>query len=47
MFLINPSPQAWKTVRAAILGWGSTLRLITLMGAATACLLIVFAVVVR
>ncbi|MCW2691238.1 MAG: hypothetical protein JWR37_6128 [Mycobacterium sp.] len=31
----------WKTVRAAIAGWGPTVRLMILMATATACWIIV------
>lgn len=34
-------PEWWKTVRAAIRGWGPTFRLVILMAAATACWIIV------
>lgn len=32
--------EGWKTVRAAIEGWGPTLRLVTIMAAATVCLVV-------
>lgn len=45
MQIIRPgpslSPDAWRTVRAAIHGWGPTLRFITIIAAATACLIAV------
>lgn len=34
---IRADPEAWKTVRAAIKGWGPTLRFLTIMTAATVC----------
>lgn len=34
---ILAGPEAWKTVRFAIRGWGPTLRLIALLVASTAC----------
>ncbi len=37
MNLPRPGPEVGKTVRAAIKGWGPTLRLIAIMVAATAC----------
>jgi hypothetical protein len=33
--------EGWKTVRAAIRGWGPTARLLILMAAATACGIVV------
>lgn len=42
MYLIRPSPEGWRTVRAAIEGWGPTLRLVTLMMAATICALMLY-----
>lgn len=39
MHLIRPGPGGWKTVRAAIQGWGPTLRLLAIMMAATICVI--------
>ena len=33
--------EFWRTVRAAIGGWGPTLRLVTLLAAATVCWVLV------
>ena len=41
--MINGPPlgsEGWKTVRAAIRGWGPTIRLLILMAGATACMIV-------
>ena len=37
----RPGPEVGKTVRAAIKGWGPTLRLMAIMVTATACWIII------
>lgn len=39
MTTILSGPEGWKTVRAAIRGWGPTLRLIAIFAAATVCVI--------
>ena len=39
MTTLDPGPEGWKTVRAAIRGWGPTLRFITIITAATVCMI--------
>jgi len=45
MFTLKLSGRMWKVVGHAIDGWGSTIRLVVLMVAATTCLVLAVVVV--